>query len=424
MIEPRAILKGMFEAAVEAADPARIIDGWLPQRPKGRVIVVGAGKGAAQLARAFERAWDGPLEGLVVTRYGYEVPCEHLEVIQAAHPVPDDNGLMASKRLLQLVQDLSADDLVVALICGGASSLLPSPPDGISLADEQAMNESLLASGAPISDMNVIRKHVSNIKGGRLAKAAYPAQVVSLIVSDIPGDIAAYVGSGPTIADESNREKALTIIRQYGMDLPASIMAHLESSAADAPRPDEECFARNEVHVIASAGQSLKAAADWAADKGYDAHILSDSIEGESRHIGQMHGALAREVALKDQPFAKPAILLSGGETTVTLSNAGLGLGKGGRNSEGALALALDIAGQGSIHALFADTDGIDGSENNAGAFVDGSTVARLREISEDARDYLDRNDAWSAFEVINDLFVTGPTGTNVNDFRAILIED
>ncbi|MCV6576642.1 MAG: glycerate kinase [Cohaesibacter sp.] len=424
MTNPRVFLKDMFDVAVRAADPSRSLAAFLPSRPKGRVIVVGAGKGAAQLARAFETLWEAPVEGAVVTRYGYAMDCEHIEVIEAAHPVPDDKGLAASRHLLGLVSDLREEDLVVALICGGASALLPCPPDGVSLADEQAMNEALLASGAPISAMNVVRKHVSMIKGGRLAKAAAPARVVSLVVSDIPGDEPAFVGSGPTVPDDSDRQQALDVIRQYELELPASIMAHLSSNAADAPKPEDSSFSNNETYVIASAGQSLEAAAQWARARGYHAHILSDSVEGEARHIGFMHGALAREVSLKNQPFEKPAILLSGGETTVRLRNPAIGFGKGGRNSEAALAMALDIAGQKGVHVLMADTDGIDGSEDNAGAYSDGSTVARLRLKGADARDYLDRNDAWSAFDLIDDLFVTGPTGTNINDFRAILIED
>lgn len=424
MTDPRELLKNMFDVAVRAADPSSCLASFLPPLPKGRVVVVGAGKGVAQLARAFEIVWEGPIEGVVVTRYGYAVDCEHIEVIEAAHPVPDEHGFAASQRLLDLVSNLSEEDLVVALICGGASSLLPCPPEGISLADEQEMNEVLLASGAPIAAMNVVRKHVSLIKGGRLAQAAAPARVVSLIVSDIPGDNPAFVGSGPTVPDSSDRQQALDVIKQYDLTLPASIMAHLASSAADAPKPKENCFAHNKTHIIASAGQSLEAAAQWARGKGYNVHILSDSIEGEARHIGLMHGALARQISLKSQPFEKPAILLSGGETTVTLRNREIGFGKGGRNSEGALAMAIDIAGQKGIHVLMADTDGIDGSEDNAGAFADGTTVARLRIKGADARDYLDRNDAWSAFDMIDDVFTTGPTGTNVNDFRAILIED
>ena len=302
-LDPKAFLTSIFKAAVAAADPERTIRNHLPARPKGRTIVVGAGKGSAQMAAAFEKAWDGPIEGLVVTRYGYAAPCERIEIIEAAHPVPDAAGLAASKRLLEKVSGLTADDLVVALISGGGSALLPSPAPGLTLADEIAVNEALLASGAPISAMNTIRKHVSTIKGGRLAAAAWPAKVVSLVVSDIPGDNPALVASGPTIPDAGNRADALNFVRAYGMKLPEAVMAHLNSPAADAPRPDDPRFAGNEVHVIASAAVSLEAAAAEAKKQGVEAVILSDSIEGEAREVGSVHAALAREVATRNRPF-------------------------------------------------------------------------------------------------------------------------
>ncbi|KAA3449062.1 glycerate kinase [Mesorhizobium sp. SARCC-RB16n] len=416
--DPKAFLISIFDAAVAAADPERTIRDHLPARPKGRTIVIGAGKGSAQIAAAFERVWDGPIEGLVVTRYGYGAKCERIEIIEAAHPVPDAAGLEASRQLLEKVRGLTADDLVVALISGGGSALLPSPAAGLTLADEIAVNEALLASGAPIAAMNTIRKHLSTIKGGRLAAAAWPAKVVSLVVSDIPGDNPALVASGPTVPDTGSREDALASISAYGMKLPASVMAHIQSPEADAPDPEDERFSRNEVHLIASAGVSLEAAAVEARRQGIEAVILSDAIEGEAREVGGVHAAIAREVATRNRPFQKPVLILSGGETTVTLRAKG----KGGRNSEFLLAFAIGINGVEGIHALAADTDGIDGSENNAGAFADGSTVSRMRAAGVDAKAMLAGNNAWTAFNAIGDLFVPGPTGTNVNDLRAILV--
>ncbi|MER9613928.1 glycerate kinase [Mesorhizobium sp. M0207] len=418
-LDPKSFLISIFNAAVAAADPQRTIKDHLPARPKGRTIVIGAGKGSAQMAAAFEKVWDGPIEGLVVTRYGYGAACRRIEIIEAAHPVPDAAGREASRRLLEKVQGLTADDLVVALISGGGSALLPSPAEGLTLANEIAVNEALLASGAPIAAMNTIRKHVSTIKGGRLAAAAYPAKVVSLVVSDIPGDNPALVASGPTVPDSGSREDALASIAAYDMKLPASVMAHINSPAADAPRVDDPRFSRNEVHLIASAGVSLEAAAAEARYQGIEAVILSDSIEGEAREVGGVHAAIAREVATRNRPFAKPVLILSGGETTVTLRAKG----KGGRNSEFLLAFAIGISGLAGVHALAADTDGIDGSEDNAGAFADGSTVSRMHKAGIDAKAMLAGNNAWTAFNAVDDLFVPGPTGTNVNDLRAILIK-
>ncbi|WP_187968307.1 glycerate kinase type-2 family protein [Aquibium microcysteis] len=417
-IEPRRLFTGLYEAAVAAADPARVIGRFLPARPKGRTIVIGAGKGSAQMARAFEDAWDGPLEGLVVTRYGYGAPCRRIGVIEAAHPVPDAAGLAGAQRLLQAVSGLTADDLVVALISGGGSALLPAPAGRLTLDDEIAVNRALLASGAPISAMNAIRKHVSAIKGGRLAAAARPARVVTLVVSDIPGDVAALVSSGPTVPDGSTRADALRLVEAWRMDLPPAVMAHLASSEADAPLPDDPRFAGNEVHVIASAAVSLDAAAAAARAQGLQAVILSDAIEGEARGVAGVHAAIAREVAARDRPFRRPVVILSGGETTVTLRGAG----KGGRNTEFLLALALGIDGVDGISAFAADTDGIDGSQDNAGAFCDGTSAARLRAAGRDPRGLLAANDAWSAFDALGDLFVPGPSGTNVNDLRAMLV--
>jgi hydroxypyruvate reductase len=417
--DPKSFLTSIFRAAVAAADPELTIRRHLPERPKGRTIVVGAGKGSAQMAAAFEKAWDGPLEGVVVTRYGYAAPCERIEVLEAAHPVPDEAGLLASQRLLQTVAGLTEDDLVVALVSGGGSALLPSPPVGLALADEIAVNRALLASGAPISAMNTVRKHVSTIKGGRLAAAAWPARVVSLVVSDIPGDNPALVASGPTVPEAATRADALRVVETWRMDLPETVMRHLRTEAADAPRPDDPPFARNAVRVIASAAVSLEAAAEEARRHGLEAVILSDSMEGEARDVGSVHAAIAREVALRGRPFTRPVLILSGGETTVTLRGKG---GKGGRNSEFLLSFAIGVEGFDGIHALAADTDGIDGSEDNAGAFADGETVARMRGAGVDAKAALAGNDAWTAFAASGDLFVPGPTGTNVNDLRAILV--
>ncbi|UIK08290.1 glycerate kinase type-2 family protein [Neorhizobium galegae] len=414
----RELLEALFAAAVKAADPLTGIVKHLPAPPvNGRTVVIGAGKGAAQMAAALENVWTGPLTGVIVTRYGYGCETKSIEILEASHPVPDAAGLAGAKRLVEAIRGLSENDLVIALVCGGGSALLPAPPEGLTLEDEIALNEMLLASGAPISAMNVVRKHLSTIKGGRLA-AATKARVVSLIVSDIPGDNPAFVASGPTIPDTTTRQDALAIVEQYKLKLPAAMIAHLNSPAADAPDPDDPVFARHEHFVIASAGVSLEVAAEVARAHGVTPYILSDSVEGEARDVALVHAALAREVSLRDRPFAKPAVLLSGGETTVTLRAKG---GKGGRNGEFVLALALAIDGH-DITALAADTDGIDGSETNAGAFADGTTARRLRAAGLDGRKLLDGNDSFSGFAAIGDIFETGPTGTNVNDFRAILL--
>lgn len=415
--EDRDFLTALFRAAVRAADPEAAIAANLPARPRGRTVVVGFGKGAAQLGRAFERLWDGPLSGTVVTRYGYASPCERLTVIEAAHPVPDAAGLAASDALFRTVAGLTADDLVVALVCGGGSALLPAPPGHLTLEDEAALNRALLASGAPIGVMNAIRKQASRIKGGRLAAAAYPARVVSLVVSDVPGDDPAQVASGPTVPDAVSREEARAMAAAWRIDLPPAVAAWLSGKDGLAPSPADPVFARNEVRVIASARLSLEAAAEQAGQRGIPAAILSDRVEGEARDVGRVHAAIAREVAERGRPFARPVVILSGGETTVTLR----GKGKGGRNTEFLLALALASEGV-AVSALAADTDGIDGSEDNAGAFADGGSMARLRQRGLDPAALLSGNDAWTAFAALDDLFVPGPTGTNVNDFRAILV--
>ncbi|HVY50373.1 MAG TPA: glycerate kinase [Devosia sp.] len=414
----RELLEDLYRTAVTAADPARAIAAHLPPRPKGRTVVVGAGKASAQMAAAFEQLWDAPLSGLVVTRYGYGAPTRTIEVVEAAHPVPDEAGFLAARRIMGKVHGLGPDDLVVALISGGGSALLPAPGPGMSFEDEQETTRALLASGVPISVMNLVRNELSGIKGGRLAALAAPARVATLVVSDVPGDDPALVASGPTVPIAGSRAEVRHLVALHGLKLPPSAMALLGGSGNPAPRPDEPRFARNTVRIIASSALSLEAAARRAAARGLPAHILSDAIEGESRDVARVHAAIAREVRLRNRPFARPAILLSGGETTVTVR----GRGKGGRNAEFLLSLALAIDGIEGISALAADTDGIDGSEDNAGAFADGTSAARMRQAGIDPRAALANNDAHSAFNAIGDLVVTGPTGTNVNDFRAILI--
>jgi hydroxypyruvate reductase len=418
MIDPdrQAFLTRLFGAAVTAADAHAALAPHLPARPKGRTVVVGAGKGAAQLAAAFEDLWDGPLSGVVVTRYGYGCATRAIRVMEAAHPVPDAAGLAATQALFDAVAGLGADDLVIALVCGGGSALLPCPPPGLTLADEQALNAALLASGAPIGVMNAIRKHASGIKGGRLAAAAHPARVLSLIVSDVPGDDPAQVASGPTVPDAVTLADARAMIAARGIVLPDVVMAGLVA----APDPHDPVFVRNEVRVIASARLSLEAAAAAARAEGIPAVILSDAVEGEAEVIGQMHAAIAREVAAQGRPFAAPVVILSGGETTVTLRHKD---GRGGRNTAFLLGFAQAIDGVAGITALAADTDGIDGSQDNAGAFADSGTASAMRAAGIDPADALRRNDAWGAFHAAGTLFVTGPTGTNVNDFRAVLID-
>ncbi|MDR6433616.1 glycerate kinase [Brucella pseudogrignonensis] len=417
--DTKTFFDSLFRAAVAAADPALSICKFLPSRPKGRTIVIGAGKASSQMAAALENNWQGQLEGVVVTRYGYAAHCEKIEILEAAHPVPDQAGLLASQRLFEAVSDLTENDLVIALVSGGGSALLPAPPEGMSLADEIVINDALLASGAPIAAMNTVRKQLSKIKGGRLALAAWPAKLVTLVVSDIPGDDPALVASGPTIADQTTRADALRIIDEYKIRLPKSAIRHLSFSEVTAPLPYDERLRNHRAEVIASAALSLEAAAKYARRQGIEAVILSDSIEGEARDVAGVHAAIAREIKLRNRPFPKPILLLSGGETTVTLRGKS---GKGGRNSEFLLALAIALQGLDGVCAFAADTDGIDGSESNAGAFVTPDTLVRMREADVDPGASLSGNDSWTAFNSIQDLYMSGPTGTNVNDLRAILI--
>ena len=411
----RAFLAGLFDAAVAAADPLVTLGSNLPKAPNGRTIVIGAGKGSAQLAQAFEALWDGPFEGVVVTRYGYGAPCKTIKVLEAAHPVPDAAGVAAAAALKAAVTGLGPDDLVIALICGGGSSLLPDPPDGLGLADLQALNETLLASGAPISVMNAIRKRFSGINGGRLAALAAPARLCNLIVSDVPGDAPAEVASGPTVPGRPTAAEVLSLTGARGITLPPACLAHLKHQT-DAPAPPPQQITTT---IIASAALSLQAAAQKAQSGGIAPWILSDRIEGEARDVALVHAALARQAAQSGVPFPAPLVLLSGGETTVTLRHKG----RGGRNSAFQLSLALALEGEGRFHALAADTDGIDGSEDNAGAWVDGTTLARIHAAGLDPLQCLQDDDSHAAFYAANALFMTGPTGTNVNDFRAILIE-
>ncbi|WP_413711804.1 glycerate kinase [Rhizobium sp. Rhizsp82] len=418
MIEERKdFLRSLFDAAVAAADPSVGMKRHLPSKPKGRTVVIGAGKASAQMARKLELLWDGPLTGAVVTRYGFGCETKSIDVLEAGHPVPDQAGLHASGVLFQTIRSLTADDLVIALVSGGGSALLPAPPPSLTLADEIELNRILLASGAPISAINVIRKHVSSIKGGRLA-ASTKARVVTFIVSDIPGDDPALVATGPTIPDGTTRQDALDVIGQYRLTLPPAVIAHLRSTASDAPKPTDDAFVRNVHHVVASSKLSLAAASTVAERAGVRAVILSDAIEGEARDIASMHAAIAREIANNGQPFEKPVVLLSGGETTVTL---GSDAGRGGRNTEFALAFAIGLRGS-RVDLLAADTDGIDGTGDNAGAFADGETLSRMIRSGLNPSKLLIENKSYSAFEAIGDLFQPGPTGTNVNDFRALFI--
>jgi glycerate 2-kinase len=414
----RQLLRRLFAAAVSAADPATLIPHWLPARPKGRTLVVGAGKAAASMAAAFERHWDAPLEGLVVTRYGYAVPCRRIEVLEASHPVPDAAGFEAATRMLALVRSLGLDDLVVALISGGGSALLTLPAKGLTLKDKQEINQRLLRSGADITEMNCVRKHLSAIKGGWLAANAAPARVVSLIISDVPGDDPGVIASGPTIADPTTFADALEILHKYGIDGPASVLEHLHRAALETPKPADPRFNGHEHHVIATAQRSLEAAAAVAREAGVNPLILSDSLEGEAREVAKVMAAMARQVARYRQPLAAPCVLLSGGETSVTVR----GQGQGGRNVEFLLALALQLRGLEGSYALAADTDGVDGQAEVAGAVIDPTTLVRALALGLDSAAHLARNDAHTYFAALGDQVITGPTFTNVNDFRAVLI--
>jgi hydroxypyruvate reductase len=414
----RKLMRAMLDAAIAAAMPDACVPGALPERPKGRTIVVGAGKASAAMARAFERVWSGPLEGLIVTRYGHGVPCEKIEIVEAAHPVPDDAGSKAAARMLALVNGLTMDDLVVALISGGGSALLSLPAPGISVEEKRAVNRALLNSGAPISEMNCVRKHLSAIKGGRLAAAAHPARVVSLVISDVPGDDLAAVASGPTVADPTTFAEARAIVAKYNLDVPSAVKRHLEAAAEETPKPSDPRLVTSETHLIASPQKSLEAAALVAREAGLTPLILGDAIEGEAREVGFVMAGIARQARRFGQPAKPPCVLISGGETTVTVR----GKGAGGRNVEYLMGLALKLEGTADIHAIAADTDGIDGAREVAGAFIDPSTLIRARNLGIDPWAALADNDGHGFFAALGDQIVTGPTLTNVNDFRAILI--
>ena len=424
--DPRALLRTLYDAAVARALPAQNTAAFLPPPPRGRTLVLGAGKAGGAMAAAVDALWpkDAPLSGLVVTRYDHVPPAYkaspgRIEVVEAAHPVPDATGRQAAQRIADLTRGLTADDLVLCLISGGGSALLALPAEGLTLEDKQAVNKALLTSGAAIDEMNCVRKHLSAIKGGRLAAACAPAKVVTLLISDVPGDAPEVIASGPTVPDPTSCADALRILKRYGIDIPPAARAGLESGAFETPKPGDARFAGHAVHMIATPQQSLEAAAKVARNAGLPAHILSDEIEGESHVVGRVHAALARAVARRGEPFAKPCVILSGGETTVTVKSKG---GRGGRATEFLMGCAIALQGEPGVWALAADTDGIDGVEDNAGAIVTPDTLARAAAAGLKAQDYLDRNDAYNFFAPLGDLVVPGPTFTNVNDFRALLV--
>jgi hydroxypyruvate reductase len=423
-------LKYLYAAAVQRAMPLHVMGAFLPQAT-GRTLVIGAGKAAGSMAHAVEALWpaNADLSGMVVTRYGHipERPDglpQRIDIVEAAHPVPDAAGMAAAQRLMGLCQDLTENDLVLCLISGGGSSLLTLPAEGLTLADKQRINKALLECGADISEMNCVRKHLSRIKGGRLAAACAPARVVTLLISDVPGNDASVIASGPTVPDATTCADALAILSRYGIEVPDGVLMQLDDGSLETFKASDPVFGGNQVHLIATPQQSLEAAAAAARSAGINAYILSDEIEGESREVGKVHGALARAVAIHGQPFQKPCVILSGGETTVTVrpQASGVQRGRGGRAGEFCMGLAHALQGQAGVYALAADTDGIDGVEDNAGAFVTPDTLARAQVKGLKLGAHLDRNDAYGYFEALNDLFVTGPTHTNVNDFRALLV--
>ena len=429
--DPQAFLLDLYRVAVQRAQPLHSMGQHLPPPPKGRTVVLGAGKAGGSMCQALEALWpqEAPLSGLVVTRYHHIPPrpeglAQRIELVEAAHPVPDAAGLLAAERMLALTQGLTEDDLVLCLISGGGSALLTLPAEGLDLAEKQRINQALLESGAAIGEMNCVRKHLSRIKGGRLAAACHPARVVTLTISDVPGDDPSIIASGPTVADASTCADALAILQRYQIAVPDAVRAALQAGALETPKPGDARFAGHQVHLIATPQQSLQAAARAAQAAGIAAHILSDEIEGESREVGKVHAALARAVARHGAPFARPCVLLSGGETTVTIRprQPGAAKGRGGRAGEFCLGLAQALQGQEGVWALAADTDGIDGVEDNAGARVAPDTLARAAQNGQRIGDHLDRNDAYGFFEPLGDLVFTGPTNTNVNDFRAILV--
>jgi glycerate 2-kinase len=415
---PKRFLRALFEAAIAAALPEKRVPAFLPKPPKGRTLVIGAGKAAATMARAVEDHWPGELSGLVVTRYAHSVPTTRIEVVEASHPVPDRAGAEAARRMLELVQGLTADDLVIALISGGGSALLAMPFHGLTLADKQAVNTALLKSGASIHEMNCVRRHLSGIKGGRLAVACHPARLVNLLISDVPGDNPVDIASGPTVGDPTTCADALAIVARYGIELPKSAADILTSGAGETTKPGDARLANVETHLVAAPRLALQAAAAIARAHGITPHILADDIEGEARHVAKVLGAIALSVAGNGEPFRAPCVLLSGGETTVTVR----GSGRGGRNVEFLLSLALTLKGHAGVYALAGDTDGVDGLEEIAGAYVAPDTLDRAVALGIRPQESLSQNDGHGFFEALGDSVVTGPTLTNVNDFRAILI--
>jgi hydroxypyruvate reductase len=418
MESPRALLQTMFEAAIAAAQPVRCLPPFLPAAPAGRMIVIGAGKASAAMAKAVEDHWPGELSGLVVTRYGYAVPCNRIEIVESAHPVPDAASVVAAQRMLDTVRGLAADDLVLCLISGGGSSLLVAPLPGLTLEDKQAVNRALLRSGANISEMNCVRRHLSAVKGGRLAAACHPAKVVTLLISDVPGDRPADIASGPTVADPTTCADALAIVNRYDVKLPDNVLETLASGTGESVKPGDPRLARNETRFVATPQMALEAAAAVGRAAGVPVHILGDRIEGEARDVGKVMAGIALQVARHAQPFQPPCILLSGGETTVTVR----GHGRGGRNVEFLLSLAIELDSHRGIHAVAGDTDGVDGIEEIAGAYVAPDTLRRAWARGINPRERLGDNDAHAVFEALGDSIATGPTLTNVNDFRAVLI--
>jgi hydroxypyruvate reductase len=416
--DPRALLQALFDAALAAADPRETLPRHLPAPPAGRTVVVGAGKAAAAMAKAVEEHWQEPLEGLVVTRYGHAVDCRRIEVVEAAHPVPDAAGRRAAERILERARGLAPEDLLLCLISGGGSALLALPAPGLSLEDKQAVARALLACGADIAEMNCVRKHLSAVKGGRLAAAAAPARVVTLAISDVPGDEPAVIASGPTVPDPTGFAEARAILEKYAIEPPPAVAQHLSEALDETPKPGDPRLAGTQFRLIARPQDSLEAAAAAARAVGIAPVILGDSIEGEAREVARVMAGIARQAAGHGQPARPPCVLLSGGETTVTVR----GSGRGGRNAEFLLALALALEGRAGVHAIACDTDGIDGSEDNAGALIGPDTLARAAALGLDAKARLADNDAYGLFEALGDLVVTGPTLTNVNDFRAVLV--
>jgi glycerate 2-kinase len=408
----------MFDAAVAAAQPALCLPAHLPPRPRGQMVVIGAGKASATMARAVEDNVDGPLEGLVVTRYGHAVRCERIEIVEAAHPVPDAAGIEAAQRIREQVARLTADDLVLCLISGGGSALLAAPAPGLTLADKQAVNKALLKSGANISEMNCVRRHLSALKGGRLAAACHPAKVVTLLISDVPGDNPIDIASGPTVPDPTTCEDALAILRRYAIEVPANVRRLLESGEGETVKPGDPRLAAIETKMIATPQMALEAAAVVARDSGVPAYILGDRLEGEARDVGTVMGGIALQVADRRQPFAPPCVLLSGGETTVTVR----GTGRGGRNVEFLLSLAISLHAHPRVYAMAGDTDGVDGLEEIAGACLAPDSLDRAWAKGINPNDSLVNNDGHGFFEALGDAIITGPTLTNVNDFRGILI--